>query len=142
MVSRHEVFEISSYRSQQQHIIGGESGYLVDQPPQSEGEVMAARIRRLAATLFCFGLIGACAAADSQASVPVPPTDPNIRYVGRFDSRDAAGPRCSWSNSSVAVKFQGTGLSVKLADTGANQWQVVVDGKPTKVITSKGKGDV
>ena len=28
----------------------------------------------------------------------------------------------------------------KLADSGENQWQVVVDGKPTKILTTKGKG--
>ncbi|MDQ3813499.1 MAG: GDSL-type esterase/lipase family protein, partial [Armatimonadota bacterium] len=63
--------------------------------------------------------------------VEVAPDDPNIRYVGRFDRGDKAGPRCAWSASTVAFKFQGTAANVKIKDGNQNRWQVEIDGKPT-----------
>lgn len=78
---------------------------------------------------------------DAEAA-PLPnavsPADPRVRYVGRFDTTDPAGPRCAWSASSVMLKFQGTGLNVKLGDGSSNAYQVVVDGKPAAVLTPKG----
>lgn len=67
-------------------------------------------------------------------SIDVSANDPLVRYVGRFDRSDAAGPRCTWSASAVALTFSGDALSVKLADGGQNFWQVVIDGTPTAVL--------
>jgi len=75
-----------------------------------------------------------------QASPPAPlpvevsPKDPHIRLVGRFDWRDAAGPRAQWAGSSIVVKFQGTALNASLKTGGNDQVQVVVDGAPTTVL--------
>jgi lysophospholipase L1-like esterase len=80
----------------------------------------------------------AVSAADAPAlAVEIPPNDTNIRLVGRFDLRDAAGPRCAWSGSSIIAKFEGTALNVKLRGNN-DQFQVVIDGKPTSVISLKG----
>ena len=76
--------------------------------------------------------------ADSQLPVKIAPDDGKIQYIGRFDTQDNAGPRCAWSNSSVKLKFVGTALGAKVADSGENQWQVVIDGKPTRVLDTKG----
>ncbi len=90
------------------------------------------------------GLLGIAlgSAADSELPVVVKPTDPNIRYVGRFDTSTPGGPSCAWSNSAVRLSFKGTGMRVKLAENSENQWQVVIDGKPTSIIKSKGKAAV
>ncbi|MFA6286399.1 MAG: SGNH/GDSL hydrolase family protein [Opitutaceae bacterium] len=61
-------------------------------------------------------------------------TDPQVRYTGRFDRADAAGPRCAWSASSVALTVSGGSVSVKLNESGKNFWQVIVDGAPTSVL--------
>jgi lysophospholipase L1-like esterase len=60
-----------------------------------------------------------------------------IHYLGRFDTRDPAGPRFAWPGTGLAATFEGTGIEVTLADTGANVLVVVVDGgAPTTVATS------
>ncbi|HEV8063051.1 MAG TPA: SGNH/GDSL hydrolase family protein [Gemmataceae bacterium] len=100
---------------------------------------------KLPATLISLlGYLGIAlgSAADLELPVAVKPTDPNIRYVGRFDNSAPAGPSCAWSNSAVHLRFKGTALSVKLAENSENHWQVVIDGKPTSVIKSKGPGAV
>ena len=101
---------------------------------------MSVRFCLLSASLLSLGLLASCAAADSQLPVNIAASDSKIHYIGRFDTNEPAGPRCAWSNSTVALRFVGTALGAKLADSGENHWQVVVDGKPTKVLTTKGKG--
>ena len=60
-----------------------------------------------------------------------------IRYIGRFDRRDPAGPRFAWPGTAVVVAFTGTGLNVKLRDSGTSFFSVVVDGgKATSLSTS------
>jgi lysophospholipase L1-like esterase len=60
-----------------------------------------------------------------------------IHYLGRFDTRDPAGPRAAFPGSAIAVTFNGTGMKVALSDTGTNYFTVVVDGgAPTVVQTS------
>ncbi|MDF3056950.1 MAG: acetylxylan esterase [Rariglobus sp.] len=62
------------------------------------------------------------------------PDDSRVRYLGRFDRTDAAGPRCAWTASSVTVAISGGSLSVKLKDGGKNVWQVIVNGQPAGVL--------
>jgi lysophospholipase L1-like esterase len=83
-----------------------------------------------------------CLALQSKDVAPLPvevsPKDANLRLVGRFDLRDAAGPRCAWAGSSILLKFQGTALNVSLKSSGADQFQVVIDGAPASTLaTSK-----
>ena len=70
-------------------------------------------------------------------STSIPATDPQVRYVGRFDQTDTAGPRCAWSASTVAVTLTGGSLSVKLNESGKNFWQIVVNGTPAGVLELK-----
>src|SRR5262249_38293378 len=61
----------------------------------------------------------------------------SIHYIGRFDTRDAAGPRASWPGSALVATFTGTGISARIADTGTNYFTVVIDGAaPTVAATS------
>lgn len=90
----------------------------------------------LSRLLFLFPLWLTPAAEGEPASLPVAiaPTDASIRYVGRFDQRDAAGPRCSWPACSVSIRFQGSAVNAKIRDEGHNFWQTIVDGRPAAVL--------
>ncbi|MBV9864556.1 MAG: hypothetical protein JO316_04350 [Abitibacteriaceae bacterium] len=73
--------------------------------------------------------------ADTNAlPTAIAANDPNIRYIGRFDQRAQTGPRCQWPASTVALKFRGTDLNVRLNEQGHDRWQVEVDGQPTTVL--------
>ena len=69
--------------------------------------------------------------------VAVSPSDPHIRYIGRFDTSDAAGPRCAWTASSVELRVQGSALNVRLADGSSNRYEVFVDGRPASVLATQ-----
>ena len=73
-----------------------------------------------------------------QDAAPLPVAiawnDPSLQLQGRFDGRDAAGPRFAWPASTIALRFRGTALNVRMRDGSANRWQVEVDGKPTSVL--------
>ncbi len=75
--------------------------------------------------------------AQDPATLPqqIPPTDKRLHYVGRLDPRDPAGPRFDWSGSAIVARFEGTTISARLATSGADRVQVVVDGAPTQVLT-------
>ncbi len=102
----------------------------------------------LAGALFTLGAAGR---AQQAAPAPTPaagdaaplayavaPTDPRIRYEGRFDLRDIDGPRCAWPASAVTLRLTGTGLNVRLADTNNDEYEVTVDGKPSAVLVTRG----
>ena len=65
---------------------------------------------------------------------PIPAGPPAIGYVGRFDTRDPAGPKASWPGSRVVIRFEGTALTVRLDDElaadkpGPSEWDVTIDG--------------
>jgi lysophospholipase L1-like esterase len=61
---------------------------------------------------------------------------PSVRFIGRMDTKDAAGPRFAWSGSGIIARFEGTSVGVKL--TGSQQYTVVLDGmvRPKLVSTS------
>ncbi len=83
------------------------------------------------------------AAPDDGASVmdAGPPED--VHFFGRFDTRDAKGPRFAYPGSAVATSFTGSGLGITLADQGENYFSVVVDdGKPTTLHTQGTKSYV
>jgi hypothetical protein len=55
--------------------------------------------------------------------------DPHIRYSGRIDMRDSAAV-LSWSGSSVAINFNGSGIAIKVKDEGGNNYfNEVLDGE-------------
>lgn len=86
-------------------------------------------------TLVLLGAGKICFGEDVKAlPVEIPPTDPAIHYVGRFDRTNPAGPSCGWTASAIVVKFLGTDLNVKFNEDGQDFWQVLVDGKPTSVM--------
>src|SRR6478735_11835535 len=50
------------------------------------------------------------------------------RFAGRFEQQKD-GPLLAWSGSSVTVRFEGTGLSADLRESGENRYVVLVDGE-------------
>lgn len=80
-------------------------------------------------------VLAAVALATSR-SAPVAPTDSRIHFIGRFDRRDSAGPRCAWPGSAFEVRVRG-GISVRLDEKGNDRWQVVEDGAPAQILVLK-----
>lgn len=83
---------------------------------------------------------GGGSSAPAAPSSTAPPAYPPL-FVGRFDTRDPAGPKASWPGTRVLARFEGTSVSVKLeehADTwmeGApSYWEVAIDKGPWKAI--------
>ena len=79
------------------------------------------------------------AGTDAEPSGP-----PAVRFVGRFDTTDAAAPVCAWPGCRIAARFEGSKLSVRLLeraddwmDGGPSEWDVTIDGvaKPKIVMT-------
>lgn len=98
-----------------------------------------ARQRTAVAALFLVAATttGHLYAAPEAAELPVAVAadDPHLAYVGRWDTSDpSGGPRCAWSASAVTIRFHGTAAGVTLKDAGKNDFQIVVDGKPTQVL--------
>lgn len=63
-------------------------------------------------------LAGCGRSAPDAAPLPVEiaPDDPRISITGRFDARDPAGPRLSWSGAKITVRFHGGTLNALLHD--------------------------
>ncbi len=78
-----------------------------------------------------FAPMTAVAAEVGVLPVAVSINDSHLRFVGRFDHRDPAGPRCAWSGSALVVHFQGTAFNVCIREKGEDLYQVIVDGVPT-----------
>lgn len=64
------------------------------------------------------------------------PIDPAVRYEGRFDHRDEAGPKCAWPACRATAVFEGNTARVTLREEaepwmtgGPSEWDVLVDGE-------------
>ncbi|AKU93617.1 Acetylxylan esterase [Labilithrix luteola] len=61
---------------------------------------------------------------------------PAVQFVGRFDTREDAGPKCAWPGCRVIAQFTGTDrISVTLEELalpwmqgGPSEWDVAIDG--------------
>jgi lysophospholipase L1-like esterase len=79
---------------------------------------------------------GASGDAGTDASGAVPPAGvvaSGVRWFGRVDTTNAAGPRFSWSGTGFVAQLSGTGLSADLSLTTSNEpylFKAVVDGAP------------
>ncbi|HXX69560.1 MAG TPA: SGNH/GDSL hydrolase family protein [Polyangiaceae bacterium] len=59
-----------------------------------------------------------------------------VHSVGRLDRRDPAGPRFSWPGTTVEAAFTGTGIDVRLRDTGTSFFSVAIDGNTPSVLST------
>lgn len=72
---------------------------------------------------------------------------PEVQFIGRFDTRDTAGPKFGWPGCRIRVRFSGTQASVDLneiedtwMDGAPSEWDVSVDGAwGDKIVTTPGK---
>lgn len=92
--------------------------------------ILSALFLTLAATAN--GLSAADTAALPQA---ISPTDDHLHYSGRWERSDAKGPRCEWPAGAIHLNFSGSAMTIELGGSKGHALQVVVDGKPTSVIT-------
>lgn len=70
--------------------------------------------------------------------VQVPPDHSGLSYSGRFDKKNPGAAVCAWPASAVTLRFRGTAANANLG-VGGNRVQVIVDGKPVKVLTGDPK---
>lgn len=80
--------------------------------------------------------------APTSTSTPPGPSGPaEVRFVGRFDTSDPAGPKAAWPGTRIVARFDGTAVSVTLRehveafmDGAPSYWDVSIDkGAPTKI---------
>lgn len=71
---------------------------------------------------------GALAFGTEPFVAPLGTPNPNVLYVGRFNTSDPAGPRSAWSATTIKANFSGTGISANLYSSGDNWYTVVIDG--------------
>jgi lysophospholipase L1-like esterase len=90
------------------------------------GMILVALVGLLAA------LSGEAAVGQTAATASVPPTDKNLRYIGRWDRSDPTNSHGDWIGSYVRVDFTGTSVAVNLG--GNHGLDVVIDGEPTRAV--------
>jgi hypothetical protein len=79
--------------------------------------------------------------------MPVDPGPPAVQLVGRFDTRDPAGPMSAWPGGRIIARFRGTRVSVRLREHqeawmqgGPSEWDVVIDGVAEPKLVTDGSG--
>jgi lysophospholipase L1-like esterase len=78
--------------------------------------------------------VSAATAGTATGDIAHPEPALPVKLIGRFDTTDPAAIRFAWPGSTVAARFKGTAISVRLKDEGKNLFQVIVDGEPKAVI--------
>lgn len=74
-------------------------------------------------------------------------TTPRVRYVGRTDTSDKAGPRLAWPGTRIIVRFRGPAMNVKVSeqnvDDGPSRYDVTIDGvlKNEPLVPHDGDGE-
>lgn len=68
-------------------------------------------------------------AAPAMAGTAIGPDDTRLQYTGRIDFSKPAAPVISWPNTSIAGRFSGTSLALRLDDQhGKNYFNLFLDG--------------
>jgi lysophospholipase L1-like esterase len=104
---------------------------------------MKSRITRPAAVLLAIALAPLCGCtkrmpSTSNGDAGAPGPTALVHRVGRFDTRDPAGPRFAWPATALEATFTGDGLDVRLRDAWTNVFAVAIDGgTPTVLSTNR-----
>jgi lysophospholipase L1-like esterase len=78
---------------------------------------------------------GPTSGSNGRSGISEDPADdtPRVRYVGRVDESDPAGPRLGWSGSRVIVRFKGSALKVRIKERsfedGPSHYDLSIDGE-------------
>ncbi|MET0982427.1 MAG: GDSL-type esterase/lipase family protein, partial [Telluria sp.] len=95
------------------------------------------------ALALALALAGLLHAGLVLAGTPVAPDHTHLQYTGRIDFSQPAAPVLSWPNTSIAGRFTGTSLAVRLDDQhGRNYFNVFLDGdlnSPLVIEAKKGE---
>lgn len=99
---------------------------------------------------------GGTAPLDAATPDSTPGTSPDaepsgparVDLVGRFDTRDPAGPKCAWPGCRIVARFKGTSVSARLSEItedwmmgGPSEWDVSIDGQLLpKIVTTSNAG--
>ncbi len=67
------------------------------------------------------------------AGSAISPADSRVFYVGRWDRSEQASAACQWPACEVRLRIAGS-VSATFDENGKDEWQVVVDEKPTQVL--------
>jgi len=68
--------------------------------------------------------------------------DPNISYVGRVLKSDAGEVSFDWSGTYLTTRFSGTYCAIRVSDTKKNYYNLFIDDKLTRVVTTFGKDSI
>ena len=75
-------------------------------------------------------VIGLISINCSQEPTFIAPDNPQIMYEGRIADTDDGAKELYWSGTSIALNFEGTGISATMSDeTGNNWYNILVDGQ-------------
>lgn len=88
-------------------------------------------------------------AAGGDGGEEVDQGPPAVRFIGRFDTREATGPVCAWPGCRIIARFDGTAVSVRFderaqawMDGDPSEWDVAIDGTFGKgLVTMAGMHD-
>ncbi|MBX3208555.1 MAG: hypothetical protein KF764_26215 [Labilithrix sp.] len=88
-------------------------------------------------------------APSTAPSDPAPSGPPRVDFIGRFDTRDPAGPACAWPGCRIVARFEGTHVSARLQEVaeswmagGPSEWDVSIDGRlQPKLVMAAGSRD-
>ena len=116
---------------------------------------MNPRCHRITVSIACLAMLALAIPASAQTTtttgvepnlpVRVAPGDAGIRYVGRFDTRDANAYRFAWSGCQIEFRFRGRAAGILLTDAASggpsgvrgnnnNYFNVLIDDKPPVVL--------
>ena len=103
------------------------------------------KIRKTWAIPIAFGALAACGSHHGSidtSPAKVAPGARELRYEGRFDGSDPAGPRFEWPGSAVWLRFTGASAKVTLSEhsletdeygnVAHNWYDVAVDAQPAQ----------
>jgi hypothetical protein len=97
-----------------------------------DSRLRPARCARSAAQLLLLAF--AKAISSGAVAETIAPADARIHYEGRLDWADPQAPTMSFPGSAIVVQLGGSGLDARMSTTIADHVEVVVDGRPTRVI--------
>ncbi|MDG1478120.1 MAG: GDSL-type esterase/lipase family protein [Myxococcota bacterium] len=74
--------------------------------------------------------------ADTDAEpVWVAPSDPALRYIGRWDHSDPDAPHVGWQGASIVLGFEGTAVRAALdPGTRTEYFRAIIDGDPDTTV--------
>ena len=73
---------------------------------------------------------------DADADpVWVDPSDPDLRYIGRWDHSDPDAPHVGWQGASIVLGFEGTAVRAELDPGSATEYfRAIIDGDPGSTV--------